>query len=115
MSLSQKQQKFARLVALLIQQANHQGFEVTLGEAYRPPEMAQIYAQDDRGIPNSLHTSRLAIDLNLFLNGRYLTQTEDYRPLGEWWVLQDPDCRWGGHFQSRADGSHFSLTHGGVS
>lgn len=112
MTLSQKQQKFAQMVALLIQQAKSLGYEVTLGEAYRPPEVAQIYARDGRGIANSLHTSRLAIDLNLFLDGKYLTQTEDYLPLGEWWETQGG--AWGGRFQTRPDGNHFSLEHNGV-
>lgn len=112
MTLSQKQQKFAQMVALLLQQAKSLGYEVTLGEAYRPPEVAQIYARDGRGISNSLHTSRLAIDLNLFLDGKYLTQTEDYLPLGEWWETQGGS--WGGRFQTRPDGNHFSLEHNGV-
>lgn len=112
MTLSQKQQKFAQMVALLLQQAKSLGYEVTLGEAYRPPEVAQIYARDGRGISNSLHTSRLAIDLNLFLDGKYLTQTEDYLPLGEWWETQGG--AWGGRFQTRPDGNHFSLEHNGV-
>lgn len=111
MSLVAKQAKFALMVADLIQYANAQGYQVTFGEAYRPPETARIYAEDGRGIPNSLHTRRLAIDLNLFLGGRYLTQTEDYRPLGEYW--ESLGGSWGGRF-SRPDGNHFSLEHQGV-
>lgn len=111
MTLSEKQQKFALMVAALIQKANELGTPVTLGEAYRPPEVAQIYARDGRGIARSLHTSRLAIDLNLFRDGQYLSQTADYLPLGEWW--ESVGGAWGGRF-AKADGNHFSLEHEGV-
>lgn len=114
MSLVDKQAQFAIHVALLILQARNLGFQVTFGEAYRPPETAQIYARDGRGIPNSLHTKRLAIDLNLFHGGIYLTQTEDYQKLGEYWKNLHPENRWGGDFQSRADANHFSREHEGV-
>lgn len=84
------------------------GYECTLGEAYRPPETAALYEKQGKGIKNSLHSQRLAVDLNLFRNGMFLSSTEDHRPLGEWWEKQDPLCRWGGHF-SRPDGNHYEI------
>lgn len=114
MTLRQKQSVFARLAAELIIQAEIQGFEVTLGETYRSPEEAERLFKLGKGIKNSLHTSRLAIDLNLFLNGTYLRSTEAHRPLGEWWERQSqpPDiiCHWGGKF---GDGNHYSVGHAG--
>lgn len=110
MTLREKQSLFASLVALLIQRAMAQGFEVTLGEAYRSPEEAARLAQLGKGIAASLHTQKLAIDLNLFKDGRYLSSGESHRPLGEWWERQHPLCRWGGRFN---DGNHYSLEHGG--
>jgi hypothetical protein len=110
MTLREKQSKFASLVATLIRQAEIMGYEVTFGEAWRPPETAALYARDGRGISNSLHTERLAVDINLFRNGRWLTTTEEHRPLGEWWERLSPECRWGGRF---GDGNHFSLEHDG--
>lgn len=112
MTLRQKQSLFARLVAKLIEQAEDLGYEVTFGEAWRPEVTAAAYAKSGRGIRNSLHRDRLAIDLNLFKDGRYLSSTESHRPLGEWWEKQHELCRWGGHFN---DGNHYSLTHGGRS
>lgn len=109
-TLSQKQARFAQMVALLIQKASALGYAVTLGEAFRPPEVAQIYAREGRGIADSLHTSRLAIDLNLFRDGKYLSRTESYIELGEWWESQGG--AWGGRFR-KADGNHFSLEHEG--
>ncbi len=88
------------------------GYEVTYGEAYRPPEQAALMAAQGKGIANSLHTQRLAIDLNLFRDGVYLSSSEAHRPLGEWWEKQHDLCRWGGRFK---DGCHYSLAHGGRS
>ena len=113
MTLRQKQSAFVRLVARLIQEAERQGFELTFGETWRSPEEAARHAIAGTGIAQSLHTSRLAIDLNLFRNGRYLPSTEAHRPLGEWWEMQSTaayTCCWGGRF---GDGGHYSLAHGG--
>lgn len=99
-SLRQKQSRFAGMVARLLVKAQEMGYEVTLGEAYRTPEQSALNARNGTGIRNSLHSMRLAIDLNLFLNGRWLIGSEDHRPLGEWWEKLDPDCRWGGRFRN---------------
>ncbi|MBB9356801.1 M15 family metallopeptidase, partial [Escherichia coli] len=64
-----------------------------------------------KGIRNSLHTLRLAVDFNLFINGEYQADTDAYRPLGEYW--ESIGGTWGGRF-SRADGNHFSLEHNGM-
>ena len=49
MTLRQKQSEFALDVADLILWAHHNGYEVTLSEAYRPPEVARMYANQGRG------------------------------------------------------------------
>lgn len=113
MTLRQKQSLFAKLAAGLILHAYKLGYEVTLGEAYRPKEMADLHAQQGKGISNSLHTQRLAIDLNLFKDGVYLTTSEAHKPLGDWWKKQHELCCWGGDFRPKRDGNHYSLTHGG--
>lgn len=111
MTLRETQSHFAALVPRLIDQAIALGFEVTLGEAYRSPEEAARLARlgrgitIGRGITNSLHTSRLAIDLHLFKDGVYQTSSEAHRPLGEWWEAQGG--AWGGRF-TRPDGNHYS-------
>ena len=112
MTLRQKQSLFAVLVAQLIQYATGMGYEVTFGETFRSPEEAARLAKLGKGIAQSQHTQRLAIDLNLFKDGVYLSSTEAHRPLGEWWERQHEFCRWGGRFK---DGNHYSLTHGGRS
>lgn len=113
MTLNEKQQRFAVAVARLILKADEMGYAVTFGEAYRTPEQAKLNAQKGSGIANSLHTQRLAVDLQLFKDGVYLTESAGYKPLGEWWELYGDECCWGGRF-TRADGNHFSWTHNGV-
>lgn len=110
LTLREKQSFFVYLVHYLIQFADVQGYELTFGECWRSPEEAKRLAKLKKGIKRSLHCDRLAIDLNLFKEGKYLTKTEDYRELGEYWERLDDLCSWGGHFN---DGNHFSLTHGG--
>lgn len=109
-TLRQKQSRFVRLVGLLIEHAYAQGYELTFGEAWRTPEQAARNAAAGRGIANSLHIDRLAIDFNLFRDGRFLSASEDHRALGEYWESLAPDCRWGGRF---GDGNHYSIEHGG--
>lgn len=104
MTLRQKQSLFAKLVAEFIGWIYEQGYEVTFGDAYRDPRVKY-------GHPDSNHRKRLAIDLNLFKNGHYLTSTESHRPLGEKWESMNPLCRWGGRFE---DGNHYSLEHVGM-
>lgn len=64
------------------------------------------------GIRNSLHEVGLAADLLLYRpTGEYLTRTEDYQALGEWWEMAYPGVSaWGGRF---GDAGHFSFQYGG--
>jgi hypothetical protein len=105
MTLGDKQRLFARLVARLIRKAHALGYGVTLGHALRSKQEAKRL-----GMEKSLHTKKLAIDLNLFRKGKYLTSTKSHEPLGLWWEKQHELARWGGRF---GDGNHYSLTHGG--
>lgn len=114
-SIGQRQRRFLPLVAKLIEYAYSQGYELSAGECYRTPEQAALNAQHNSGIANSLHTLRLAIDLQLFKDGVYLTDSAAYAALGAFWKGLDPDCAWGGDFKSRpTDGNHFSLSWGGI-
>ena len=72
MTLGEKQRKFTRMIADLIIFAYDNGYELTFSEAYRTPEQAQLNAKSGAGIKNSLHTQRLAVDFNLFKDGKYL-------------------------------------------
>lgn len=108
MNLSEHQAKFAYDVSNLIRYIFTRGYSVTLGEAYRTPEQAELYAKQGIGIKNSLHCKRLAIDLNLFdSNGQYLPNTKDHEMFGRYWESLDPMNRWGGRFTPKQDGNHY--------
>lgn len=99
LTLGEKQREFTFMVSLLIQRAYELGYEMTFGDAY-----ATTGHRD-----GSLHYSRLAVDLNLFRDGVYLTETEDHKELGEFWEAIGGS--WGGRFN---DGNHYSLAHNGM-
>jgi hypothetical protein len=99
------QREFCALTARLIDKAVELGFHPRWGDAYRDPRVAY-------GHPGSVHRVRLAVDLLLdSATGEYLTATEAYQQLGEWWEKQHPLARWGGRFK---DGNHYSFAWQGV-
>ncbi len=109
LSLGQKQRLFTRMVADLILFAYENGYELTVGDSYRDPRVfGKVGIRKSYSSANSLHKSRLAIDLNLFKDGQFLTRTEDHAPLGEYW--ESIGGTWGGRFN---DGNHYSLEHNG--
>jgi hypothetical protein len=109
MGLGTKQRQFTKMVADLIQWAYDEGYEITLGDAYRDPRLhGDVGKKKGYGRSRSNHKSRLAIDLNLFKDGEYLTETEDHEPLGLKW--ESMGGSWGGRFN---DGNHYSLEHEG--
>jgi hypothetical protein len=109
-SLLDKQDKFTGMVARLIDKAHELGYQVSGGEWWRTPDQARLNAARGTGTITSLHCDRLAWDLNLFKDGRYLTDTESHRPLGEWW--ESIGGSWGGRFP-KGDANHYSLAYGG--
>ncbi len=114
MTLREKQSIFVLKIARLIAFADSMGYALTFGEAWRPPEMVAIYAKRGTGSRKSLHPDRLAIDLNLFKGGKWLTATEAHRPLGRFWESLSDDqvtCVWGGSWGD--DGNHYSIEHQG--
>jgi len=111
--MTRLQEEFAQSVARLIQKASQLGYGVTFGEAYRTPEQAALNAAKGSGISNSLHTERLAIDLNLFKDGMYITDDQGHRTLGVWWKTLGPKYRWGGDFKTK-DFNHYSISPDGV-
>jgi ABC-type Zn uptake system ZnuABC Zn-binding protein ZnuA len=119
MTLSEKQQTFALNVSKLIEYINDKGYACTFGEAYRPEALAALYAKTGAGIKNSLHCQRLAIDLMIFKDGKYLTDSKDYEFAGIYWEALNTENAWGGRFKDKngkpaPDGNHFSRAHNGV-
>ena len=114
MTLGEKQKQFALDVAALIIYISTQGYACTLGDAYRDSRVfGDIGEQMGYGRANSAHKQRLAIDLNLFKDGKYLADTESHRSFGEYWKSIREGNVWGGDF-TPADGNHYSARHGGI-
>lgn len=107
------QVRFARLVPRLIDWAFENGYEVTGDQWERSTTAAAENASSGAGIIDSLHTLKLAIDLNLFRDRILLESVEGYKPIGEYWKTLDLLARWGGDF-SKPDADHFSLEYQGV-
>jgi hypothetical protein len=123
MTLREKQSIFALNISKLIIKAYELGYEITLGEAYRTESQQYLYfegyklmkigsdlklAQTRRKsrTMNSKHRKKLALDINLFKNGKYLTDKESFKPLAEYWKSLHPKNTCGyfwnwdlGHFQ----------------
>ena len=108
-TLVEAQCLFASLVGMLLRWVDSKGLSVTLGECYRSPATAAQYAKMGLGITNSLHCERLAVDLNVFVDGKYSDFIGDYARLGEYWKTLHPLARWGGDF-TKPDPDHFSLS-----
>lgn len=105
MTLGQLQRQHTLMIAKLIFFAYENGYELTWGDAYRDPRLhGEPGKKQGYGAANSNHKLRLAVDLNLFKDGAYLTSSEDHRPLGEFW--ESMGGTWGGRF---GDGNHYSL------
>ena len=112
-SLGEHQRVFTRLVADLIIFAYSHGYELTFGETYRPLATAELYATEGIGLNNSLHTKKLAVDFNLFKDGKYLSSNNAHEFLGEFWEslsFGNVSCCWGGRF---GDGNHYSISYRG--
>ena len=123
MSLRKKQSVFARNISKLILWAFDNGYEITLGEAYRTVDQQLLYYngytldKEESGLKvvktsrksktmNSKHLKKLALDINLFKDGKYMTTKEAFKPLADKWKSLHPKnvsgCDWGwdfNHFQ----------------
>jgi len=111
-TLLEKQFLMTRCLADLLEFAHARGYAFTLGDAYRDPRaFGEIGEEKLYSHAYSNHKRRLAIDLNLFKDGEYLTETKDHEPLGLYWESLHPLCAWGGHFN---DGNHYAIQHEGI-
>jgi hypothetical protein len=105
---------FAQNVAKLLMFISSKGYSCTFGEAWRPPEMAEIYAKEGKGIVDSQHCKRLAIDLNIYdQKGNWIKVSEDLKPFGDYWEALCNANRWGGNFTKHGghidDGDHWEM------
>ena len=109
--LLNKQQQFSKMLSQFLIWLFANDYEVTFGEVKRTKEQAEENASKNIGILKSLHLISLAVDLNLFKNGQFLTDPNDYQLAGEYW--ESIGGSWGGRFKN-VDADHFSLAYNGV-
>ena len=85
------------MMARLIIGGSALGLNVTMGECYRTQDQQDIYFKTGFSkVKYSKHQERLAVVLNLYVDGHYSTNPESYRPLGELW--ESLGGVWGGRF-----------------
>lgn len=112
MTLGEKQRLFMRLMPRLIDYIHEQGYECSGGDLFRDPRVhGEIGVKVGYGHPKSAHKNKLAIDINLFKGGVFLSGTSDHAKVGEFWESMHELCRWGGRFN---DGNHYSIEHNGI-
>lgn len=95
MGLRNEQSNFTEKVGKLICYAYSIGYELTFGDAFAVRDHKE----------NSFHYQRLAIDLNLFIDGVYQMDSLVHTPLGIYW--ESIGGTWGGRF-TNTDGNHYS-------
>ena len=101
MNLREARVTFSSLIGRVIEKAQELGLEAAYDEVTNH--------QGKGHMTGSLHYFGCAGDILLYKNGTYLTGSEDYRVLGEYWESLHPFCKWGGSFKN-ADGNHFSFS-----
>jgi len=123
MTLREKQSIFAKNICKLIIWTFDNGYEITLGEAYRTNDQQLLYFygytldSDENSLKliktgqksktmNSYHLSKCALDINLFIDGKYVSDKDSFKPLAEYWKTLHPNnvsgYDWGwdfNHFQ----------------
>jgi hypothetical protein len=109
LTLGQHQEAFSLDVIKLMTKANELGFGIRLGEALRTPEQQKLYfASGASKTMDSQHLKKLAIDLNLIVQGRLATAKE-ITPLGKYWESLDPLNRWGGSWRGLVEAGKSSF------
>src|SRR2546421_11199406 len=102
---------FLKNISFLIRYGLDKGYTLTLGEAYRPQFVQDVYYREGKSHTlHSQHTNRLAIDFNLFVGNIYIsTDHPIWFDLGNYWKSLDSRNRWGGDFSTLKDYNHFEM------
>lgn len=104
MTLSDQQHLFATQLTMLFRWLTDKGYKYTLGEAHRPQEMQYLYLKEGKTkVDYSLHQDRLAIDLNIFIDGELTYDRDKLKPIGDYWESLSDRNRWGGSWRGLID------------
>ena len=123
MSLSDEQWEFLIDVASLIDYAEREGYKMTAGHLFRTSAQQYLYffgytlteklklikTKKRSKTKSGYHQKRLAIDFNVFINGKLTYTVNDIKPLGEYWKSLNPLNVWGGDWGW--DSGHFQRSY----
>lgn len=127
MTLREKQSLFLSNVSKLIAWSFENGFQMTIGEGLRTTEQQLLYfegysiqkigsdlkfVQTARKTKTlqSKHLDKLAIDLNVFIEGIYTVDKSKLQPIGDYWESLNELNQWGGNWATFLDTPHFQMT-----
>jgi hypothetical protein len=105
--LIDRQSKLLLSVCKLIAYSTSLGYQVTGGELERTAEQAALYVKQGKGILNSPHCQRLAIDLNFYVDGMLKADRKSLELVGKFW--ESLGGTWGGRFTKYDDSRHFEM------
>ena len=109
MRLGEARELFSECLQKLLLKIHSEGYNARLGDLVSLP--TDITAEGKpRHKKGSQHAKGLAIDINLFMDGEFLINTEDHKDFGEYWESLNPLCRWGGRYK---DGNHYEIMESG--
>lgn len=131
MGLRKRQSEFSVALGKLLIYIHSKGYETTIEdtkavnfkkliiflkatESYLPHSMKELlnkfikYLKSKSHSSKSLHYLKLAVDINLFFDGKYLSKTSDHEKFGIYW--ESLGGSWGGRFK---DGNHYSFSYKG--
>ena len=106
-ALVTQQANFLLAACKLIEFATANGFAVTGGELERTAAQAALNAKAGIGIANSKHCSRMAIDLNFYVDGMLKADKKSLQVVGKYW--ESLGGTWGGRFTKLDDSRHFEM------
>lgn len=105
LTLTQRRINFTKDMIKLLNYALGLGIEFYVKEVERNPEYQEWLIQHGFSkAKNPKHPIGLAVDIAIIKNGKFSTDIEDYRPLGEFW--QSLGHVWGGSWKWK-DVFHF--------
>lgn len=106
--LLELQWKFMRALPLLILKAHELGYECSCGDALRDERVfGKVGERKGYGHPSSAHKVKLAFDLNLFKDGKYITDWTGHKELHDYWDTL------GGAERITGDPNHYSFFYRG--
>jgi hypothetical protein len=108
MTNHEKQVFFTTMLATFLHYAIDSGYEVVVDTVARSKEeQARLVKIGASQTMKSKHVERLAVDLLLFKNGKYLTGKTQYDELGAVWKTLSTKNVWGGDWITFKDYGHF--------